>query len=156
MTKDIEIITGISLHNCTEETDFVLEYKKQIESLLPISNMFLFIERNVKPITNYQTLCEFKKLTEKISILFDIDMSERYVEFTNLYKEEIAFLNISLERLLDVAMEHLYTEGLLEYLIDINDKSFMFDLDSKNECEVAKIANLYSDEFKKNALINFS
>ncbi len=149
MIRKIEVITGESLYACKEGVDFVSEYKKQIDILLPISNIFLFIEKHATPIMNYQTLCEFKKLTQNTSTLFDIDMSERYTEFVNLYKEEVNLLNLSLARLIDVATEHLYTEESLKYIVDINDECFIFDLNQNRAGKIADIAKKYAEEFKK-------
>ena len=149
MVRKIEVITGESLYAFKEDVDFVSEYKKQINILLPISNIFLFIEKNATPIINYQTLCEFKKLTQNTSTLFDIDMGERYTEFVNLYKEEVGLLNMSLARLIDVATEHLYTEESLKYIVGIDEDCFKFGLDDNNKIKVADIAKTYSDEFKK-------
>jgi len=149
MIRKIEVITGESLYACKEDVDFVSEYKKQIKILLPISNLFLFIEKNATPIMNYQTLCEFEKLTKNTSTLFDIDMSERYTEFVNLYKEEINLLNLSLARLIDVATEHLYTEESLKYVVDINDECFIFNLNTNDVRKVDEIIEKYTEEFKR-------
>lgn len=149
MTRKIEVVTGESLYACSEDVDFVSEYKKQIEILLPISSMFLFIEKNATPIMNHQTLCQFKKLTQNTSTLFDVDMSERYTEFVNLYEEEVDLINLSLARLIDVATEHLYIEESLKYILDINDECFVFDLNTIKVEKIADIAQKYSDEFKK-------
>jgi hypothetical protein len=147
MPQAMEIITGISLYNCTEDVDFVHEYKKQIEILIPVSNMFLFVEKNASPIMNYRTLCEFKELAQKVALVFDIDMTERYGNFIDSYKEEITFLNFNLSRLTDLAMEHLYTEESLKHIVNISDDCFIFDLESKSK--LADIVNMYSDEFNK-------
>lgn len=149
MTRKIEVVTGESLYACSEDVDFVSEYKKQIEILLPLSSMFLFIEKNATPITNHQTLHEFKRLTQNISTLFDIDMSERYAEFVNLYEEEVYLMNLSLTRLIDVATEHIYSEKSLKYVVDINDECFVFDLATDGSGKIADIAKKYGEEFKK-------
>lgn len=147
--RPIEIITGDSLYNCKENVDFVKEYQKQIETLLPISSIFLFIEKNTTPIINYQTLCEFKKLAQNVSTLFDVDMSDRYIEFANLYVEEVNLLNLSLSRLIDMATEYLYIEESLRYIVDINEDNFMFNFEIDYKGKVVDIAQTYSDEFKK-------
>lgn len=147
MNQTMEIITGTSLYACTENIEFVHEYKKQIEILMPVSNMFLFIDKNASPVMNYRTLCEFKELAQKVTLVFDIDMTERYSNFIDSYKEEITFLNFNLNRLTDLAMEHLYAEESLKYIANISDDCFAFDLESKSK--LADIVNMYSDEFNK-------
>lgn len=147
MTRTTEIITGISLYACKEDADFVKEYKKQIESLLPIANVFLFIKKYAAPTKNYRTLREFKKLAQKVSSMFDIDMTEKYTEFINSYQEEVTFLNLSSSRLADMATGHLYLQESLRYIIDIDEHCFTFDLEE--EGDVVNIVQKYSDEFKK-------
>lgn len=147
MQKKIEILTGTSLYACKENIDFVTEYKKQIEILLPISNVFLFIKKYAAPAKNYRTLCEFKKLAQKVSSMFDADMTEKYTEFINSYQEEVTFLNLSSSRLADMATDHLYTQESLQYIIDIDERCFTFDLEE--EGDAVSIVQKYSEEFKK-------
>jgi len=152
MPRTIEMITGTSLYACVEDIDFVKEYKKQIESLLPIANVFLFIEKHAAPAKNYRTLCEFKNIAQKVSSTFDIDMTEKYSEFINSYREEVALLNFSSNRLVDMATEHLYVQESLQYVIDIDESCFALNLE--NEGDAADIVQKYSDEFKKSDVIN--
>lgn len=147
MPRTTEIITGTSLYSCNEDADFVKEYKKQIESLLPIASMFLFIKKYAAPAKNYRTLCEFKKLAQKVSSMFDIDMTEKYTEFINSYQEEVTFLNLSSGRLADMATDHLYLQESLQYIIDIDEHCFTFDLEE--ESDAVSIVQKYADEFKK-------
>jgi len=125
-----EVITGESLYVCKENIDFVKEYKQQIKILTPVSSTFLFVKKHAVPNKNYKTLCEFKNLAEKVSSVFDIDVTEKYTECVDTYQEEVVLLNYSLSRLLDTATEHLYTKGALQYILDITDSCFVFDLNT--------------------------
>lgn len=147
MPRTVEIITGTSLYACKEEADFVQEYKKQIETLLPIANAFLRIKKYIDPVKNYRTLCEFKKLAQKVSTIFDIDMTERYTEYIDSYLEEMTLLDAILNRLPDIANEHLHVRESLKYIIDIDDCCFTFDLDE--EGDTANIVKAYADELEK-------
>lgn len=147
MPRTIELITGKSLYSCNEDANFVKEYKKQIESLLPIANVFLFIKKYAAPARNYKTLCEFKKLAQKVSSIFDIDMTEKYTEFISSYQEEVTFLNLSSSGLADIATDNLYLREPLQYIIDIDERCFTFDLEEEDN--VANIVQKYSDEFKE-------
>lgn len=149
MKKGVEIVTGDSLYTCKKDIEFIQEYKKQIKILLPIANVFLFIKNNATPIRNHKTLCEFKSLAQKISSVFDIDMTGTYTEFINSYQEELNFLNLSLSRLIDITTEHLYTEESFRYVIDINESCFRFDIEDDREIKVAEICEKYAEEFKK-------
>ena len=147
MPKMIEIITGSSLYDCKEDINFVKEYKQQIEVLLPISTLFIFINKYATPIKNYKTFCEFKDIVQKISAIFDIDMTEKYREIVDLYKKEVTIVNYNLNMLLDKAMEHIYMEKSLQYIFDINESGFTFDLNTNDG--VLDIAEMYSTKFKE-------
>lgn len=147
MPRVIDVVTGKSLYDCEEDILFVKEYKQQIEILMPISDMFLFVKKHAMPVKNYKTLCEFKNLAQKVSSTFDIDMTEHYSSFIDSYQEEVAILHHSLSRLIDMATEHLYTEESLRYILDVADDCFTFDLNADDE--VADIAKKYADELEK-------
>ncbi len=145
--KITEVLTGDSLYVCAEDIDFVKEYKRQIELLAPVASMFLFVKKYATPNMNYRTLCEFKNLAQKVSLVFDIDMTEKYTETVDWYKEEVGLLNHSLNKLVDMAMECLYTEESFYYVLDIPRSDFIFNLDTDDG--VADIFQKYFEEFKK-------
>lgn len=147
MQRQVQIITGISLYNCKENINFVKEYKQQVELLMPISNMFLFVKKHAMPIKNYRTLCEFKELAQKVSSTFDIDMTEHYTSFINSYQDEVLLLNNSLSMLLDTAMECFYIEESFLYALEITEGCFMFDLGVSED--VDDITKKYSEKFKE-------
>ncbi len=148
MPRMIEVVTGDSLYACTENADFVTAYRKQIEILLPASNIFLFIEKYASPLKNNKTLREFKNLAQKVSSVFEIDMTASYAEFINSYQEEVRLLNLSLIRIVGMATESLYIESM-QYIVDIDENCFTFDLAIDDKTVVANIANKYGDEFKE-------
>lgn len=147
MPRTMGVLTGTSLYTCNEDADFVKEYKKQIEILLPIANMFLFIKKYATPAKNYKTLCEFKRLAQKVSSMFDIDMTEKYTEFITSYQQEVMFLNLSSSRFADMVTDHLYLQESLQYIIDIDERCFVFDLEEGGDA--VSIVQKYADEFKK-------
>jgi len=142
----VEIIIGASLYTCTEDIVFVQEYKRQIKLLVPVANIFLFIRDNVTPDVNHKTLCELKALAQKVSSVFGVDMTERYTDFIDTYREEIMFLNMSLGRLTDMAVEYLYVEESLQYVLEISDTCFTFSITDSEK--LAEIVRMYAEEFK--------
>lgn len=147
--KVVEIITGESLYLCRENLQFVHEYKKQVNMILPFSNFFLFIEKYAKPVKNYVTLCQFKKLGSEIADIFNADFTDQYNELLSSYKDEVNFINYDLARLTDMATEYLYKNATedFSYNIHITDGRFWFDLEE--ESEPADIMQKYAEEFKK-------
>lgn len=144
--RKVNIITGESLYLCKEDIHFVNEYKKQIEILIPMSKMFLFVEKYARPAVNNKTLCEFRNLAQNVSSIFDIDMTEKYTEFINSYQEEVALLNYSFDRLLDVSTEHLYKESF-RYNIDFTEECLNFNFNNNGDAD--DIIRKYSEEFEK-------
>ena len=148
-TKVIEILTGESLYMCTENLEFVRQYKKQVEMILPFSNFALFIEKYAKPVENYTTLCQFRALGKKASDVFDANFTEEYDKLVESYEDEINILNHELGKLTDMATEHVYTNSDedFRYGIHITDGRFRYILEENGE--KADIIEKYTEEFKK-------
>lgn len=148
-TKVVEMITGESLYTCGDELEFVRQYKKQIEMILPFTNFALFIEKYAKPVENYNTLCEFRKLGKRASDVFDANFTEEYDKLIESYEDEINLLNHELGKLTDMATEHVYTNADEEfrYGIHITEGRFRFALEENGE--KADIIEKYTEEFKK-------
>lgn len=148
-TRVVDMITGESLYACREDMEFVRQYKKQVELMLPFSNFACFIDKYAKPIRSYRTLVEFKKLGKKVSDIFDVDFTSAYDELLESYTEEVKLLNHEMRKLTDRATEHVYTnaEEEFRYGIHITDGSFGFDLEE--ESEVTDVVERYVEEFRK-------
>lgn len=148
-TKVIEILTGESLYTCSDELEFVRQYKKQVEMILPFTNFALFIEKYAKPVENYNTLCEFRKLGKKASDVFDANFTEEYDKLIESYEDEVNLLNHELGKLTDMATEHVYTstDEEFRYGIHITEGRFRFVLEENSE--KANIIEKYTEEFKK-------
>jgi len=148
-TIAVEMITGESLYACKEDTEFVREYKRQLEMTLPFSNFVCFIEKYARPVQTYNTLCKLRNLGKKASDTFDADFTGEYDEFIEVYKEEMKLLNHELRKLTDMATEYLYASDKEEirYGIQITGGRFGFDLEEGGE--TAEIAKKYAEEFRK-------
>jgi hypothetical protein len=151
-TKVVEMITGESLYMCREDLEFVRQYKKQLELMLPFSNFACFIDKYAKPVRSHHTLCEFRKLGKKVSNIFDVDFTTSYDELIESYTEEVKLLNHEMRKLTDMATEHVYknADEDFRYGIHIVDGRFGFDLEG--ESEVLDVIERYAEEFKKLSL----
>jgi len=149
MPRMLEIVTGKSIYGCKEDVFFVEEYKRQIEMLVPFATLFLFTKKHASPVKNYKSLCVLRDLAQKISDIFDVDMTESYAGLIDSYKDEVKLLNFSLSRLIDVEIERLCLEDSFHYGLDIFDKAFSFNLDANDDDGMAEIANMYMKEFDK-------
>lgn len=144
-----EIITGDSLYACREDLEFVEEYKKQMDMILPFSNFALFIEKYAKPIRNYTTLCQFKKLGIEMADIFDADFTEQYNNLIESFEDEVKLLNYDLSKLTDVATEHLYQNAEEEFRYSIHIMEGKFWIDLEEEAEADDIVEKYAEEFRK-------
>lgn len=151
-TKVVEMITGESLYMCREDLEFVRQYKKQLELMLPFSNFACFVDKYAKPVRSYRTLCEFQKIGKKVSNTFDVDFTSAYDELIASYIEEVKLLNHEMRKLTDMATEHVYKDADedFRYGIHITDGRFGFDLEE--ESEVLDVIERYKEEFKKVSL----
>lgn len=145
--KTLEIVTGKSIYAYKEDIFFVKEYRRQVEILVPFATLFLFTKKHASPVKNYKSLCVLKDLAQKISDIFDVDMTEKYAELIDSFKDEVKLLNLSLGRLIDVEIQLLCLEDSFHYALDIIDNAFSFDLDADDG--MAEIAHMYMKEFEK-------
>lgn len=148
-TRTVETITGESLYACTEDLRLVREYKRQVELLLPFSNLARFIEKHANPVRNHATLREFRKMADRAGCVFDVDFTHDYDDLIDSYKDEVMLLNHEMTKLTDTATEHLFGSGKerFRYEIHILDGKLGFNLE--DDGDTADIAQKYAEEFKK-------
>ena len=143
----INIITGESMYLCIEDITFINNYKEQVNLLLPLSNIFIFIQENSNPMKTDKTLNEFINLSKEFSDIFDIDMSESYTKYCDEYNEQINMINMSFQVLLDNISQRLYEYTSCNYTIEVMNDGFMFNLDKSKS--VDGIVSRYKKELKK-------
>lgn len=148
VTGKIKIITGESLYNCKVDIDFINEYNEQINILLPLAGMYLFIEKYNKPLENLNTLKGFSELSKTFSDLFEVDMSEKYNDFVKSFEQEIKLINHSISMTLDNVSSFLYMRNK-KYLIDIKENNFTFIIKDGSEISADKIIESYKEALQK-------
>lgn len=144
--KELKVITGVSMYRCNKDLDFINQYKEQIDLIIPISNMFLFIQEQASPLKCYRTLDMFIDVAKEFSQLFDIDMTEPYLEYKERFTDQLNLINMSLHVLLDKLPEYLRNHKDWSYLVEIDKNGYIFDIHSGEE--VDDIVNQYMDAFK--------
>jgi hypothetical protein len=150
VTEKIKIITGESLYNCKSDMDFVNEYREQIKTLLPLTSMYLFIEKYNKPLENLKTLKGFSELSKTFSDLFEVYMSEKYSDFVKSFEQEIKLINHTIITTLDNMSSFIYTKSNNKYLIDMKENNFTFIIKDNSEKPADKIIESYKEAIKKN------
>lgn len=148
LIKDGDTITGSSLYNSESTEDFVLEYKEQINSILPYVSIYKFIKENNDPIKCYKTLEGFVELSKKFSEIFEVDASKAFVKFKDNYATQILLLNYKLARIIDSFYENHYKNKKWAQVIEINPNACYFDINE--ECDPIDIINTYSDLMDEN------
>ena len=150
VSEKIQIITGESLYWCEANINFVKEYKEQINFLLPIAGMHLFIKKYNKPLDNLETLKCFYEISKTFSDLFEIDMTEKYNVFLNSLEQEIKLVNHSIVMALDNVSSFIYTKGNKKYPIEIIENNFTFEIKNKIERVPDNIIEIYNETINKN------
>lgn len=149
VSEKIKIITGESLSKCKSDIDFVNEYNDQINLLLPIAGMHLFIKKYNKPLENIETLKCFSELSKTFSDLFEIDMTDKYNDFLNSLEQEIKLVNHSIVIALDNVSGFIYTKGNKKYPIEIIESNFTFDTEENSEKVPDDIIEIYKKEIEQ-------
>ncbi len=149
VSKKIQIITGKSLYTCKAEIDFVDEYKEQVSRFLPLAGLHLFIEKYNKPLGNLETLKCFHELSKTFSDLFEIDMSDKYMDFMSSFEQEIKLINHSIIMALDKVSSFIYTRNNKKYPIYIVESSFTFDTEDRSGIMPDAIIESYKERLGK-------
>ena len=150
ISERIQIITGESLYRSKSDIDFVTEYKEQVNILLPIAGMHLFIKKYNKPLGNFKTLKSFQELSKTFSDLFEIDMSDKYADFLSSFEQEIKLINHSIVMTLDNVSSFIYAKMNKKYPIDIIESNFTFDTEESLEKAPDDIIEIYKKEIENN------
>jgi hypothetical protein len=149
VSEKIQIITGNSLYECEGDIDFVNEYKEQVNILLPLAGICLFIKKYNKPLDNLETLKCFHELSKTFSDLFEVDMSDKYDDFVTSFEQEIKLINHSIIMALDNVSSFLYEKGNRKYPIGIIESNFTFNTKEKSEKVPDDIIEIYKKEIEK-------
>jgi len=152
VTEKIQIITGESLYNNKADIDFINEYKKQINMLLPLAGIYLFIEKYNKPLENFETLKGFSELSRTFSDLFEVDMSEKYINFMKSFEQEIQLINQTVAIVLDNVSSFIYTKDNKNYLIEIIECAFKFNTEDSSNKRPNDIIDMYKEKMEINII----
>ena len=118
VSKYYKSITGESLYYLDEELPFVSDYKKQVEKLLILGCLLIFIKR--RPFLQYYAeLLYFDVFLEKTSKIFEIDLAFYGDNYTNVIKEEINLLNEQLVIITEKVEEGLYMKDDIRHHAEI-------------------------------------
>ncbi len=154
VTEKTQIITGESLYNNKADIDFVTEYKEQINILLPLAGMHLFIEKYNKPLENLKTLKCFYELSETFSNLFEVDISEKYSDFMKSFEQEIKLINHTIVMALDNMSSFLCTRNSKKYTINIIEGNFTLNTKEVLEKAPNSIIKSYQEILEKYKLFD--
>lgn len=144
----ISVITGESLYTSKQNIEFINDFKEQIRYLIPIANIFLFTETYSYPLKRYATMKAFVELTHEFTEIFDIDLSQKYVEYCDEFRMQLVTVNMNLLTVLERFHDLLHETDEYRYYIGIDIHMFTFDIDQ--ECEAEEMITKYKEEIKKN------
>jgi len=128
--ESVEVITGESLARCAHP--FALEYGTQVNKLIPLGCLFLFLKSR-SFMREYANLLDFQDILKKLSILYETDLSWKSEFQVKEFKEMIEQLNYEMayvvEQYLDVARSKTASNYPFEFFV----KGVMFSADIEPE-----------------------
>lgn len=145
----IKIITGYSLYTSNVENYFIAEYKKQIELLIPITYILLFIKKYSNPLENLVTLKSFLELSDLFSEIFEIGIGRRYERNLDSFNHELLVLNQTIGKQLDKVNEMIYAENKTFCLVEINEEKFLFKEENSTFIKPDSIIEDYKKHIRK-------
>jgi hypothetical protein len=149
----IKIITGYSLYTSNVENYFIAEYKKQIELLIPITYILLFIKKYSNPLENLVTLKSFLELSDLFSEIFEIGIGRRYERNLDSFNHELLVLNQTIGKQLDKVNEMIYAENKTFCLVEINEEKFLFKEENSTFIKPDSIIEDYKKHIRKCGIV---
>jgi len=147
---DSLIISGSTLYTSKEDLVCIKEFREQIQALIPIVRLILFIRKYTNPLQHLATVNGFVSLAQDFSKIFDIDLYQKYLEHKDDYETQIAMLNMNILQLLKKFGDCFYDNARWHYQIGIHINSFLFEMNE--ELKTEKVINKYREKMKKNML----
>lgn len=144
-----KVITGQSMYTCLLDENFVIEYKKQIEILIPITYTFLLIKKYCNPLENLVTLKSFLELSDLFSEIFEIDMRNKYEKNLDSFKYELLVLNQTIGKQLEKVNESIHSENKLFSILEINEDEFFFKEENSSLIKPDTIIDDYKKHINK-------
>ena len=119
-TFEIEktFITGESLYNLESELNFVKDFKAQVESIKLLGVLVLFLRKS-RFMDEYAKLLGFDELFERLSKVYEVDLTYRIKEFIASFKQDLERLRMEFIILIDDIQQDEYKADRVYFLTDI-------------------------------------
>lgn len=144
---EISVCMGTSLYFSAQVSKHISDFKEQVHALIPFARIFLFIEKYLSPQKVYTTLNASIDLAQEFSQIFDIDLSQKYIEVRDNYALQLSLMNIDLLTLFNHLTDEIFSSHNWETIIQIDTRGFTFDIQRGDD--VDEIIKAYQEEFKK-------
>lgn len=128
------VITGESLYYGDIHELLFLDFKKQIQSLLPFA-YGLHLIRGKEFVKHYRELLMFEKIFEQCSDIFECDLSFFTKEYIVGVEVRIQMMNDSIVKLLDLYLDVAYMQECIQFFIEENIERDYFDIDNMTPME---------------------
>ena len=145
---NISVITAKSIYTTEIDIPCIHDVKEQITYLVPLANIFLFIQKSAYPVRSYKTMTAFIELSQEFSKIFDIDLSEKYLYYRDEFNTQILMMNINLLKLMEVIFDLIHGHPSWKYIIELDPDVVNFDIN--DDVEPDPIVEKYREEMEKN------
>lgn len=144
-----KIVPGRSMYVSTIKEEFISEYRKQIELLIPLAYTFLFIEKYTNPLKTFTTLQAFLKISNYFSDVFEIDMNSKYQKNLESLEQDLDVLNATCTKQLDKISESLSLQETKFHFLEIKTNQFLFLKENSSTVQPDSIIDDYKKHIKK-------
>jgi len=119
-TFEIEktFITGESLYSLESELNFVKDFKTQVESIKLLGVLVLFLRKS-RFMDEYAKLLGFNELFERLSKIYEVDLTYRIKQFIASFKQDLERLRMEFIILIDDIQQDEYKADRVYFLTDI-------------------------------------
>jgi hypothetical protein len=137
-------ITGNSLYKSQSQYSFVKEYKRQIDLFKRLGSTALFLQER-KIIDGHIMLISFRKLFERLSSIFEIDLTYTLEDAIRESNENIQEINQEMNLIFEKIEDDFFAENETIFTIEILNERLLFDEKMFEPDENLPIVKMYTD-----------
>ena len=126
--RTLTLITGESLYNLTGDFSFAEDYKKQTDDLQGLGGLVLFL-RERSFVNQYSVLLSFVELFERLSKVYEIDLTYKITSWLPNFKDDIEMMNGEIMMLGEKIREASYAKHDIAFLIEVFIEDMLIDIE---------------------------
>ena len=143
VSRERQTILGKGLYRLDGSMGFIEDYKKQAEAMLPVGFLFETIQQS-ELIRYYGVLLAFKDIFQRLSKVYDIDLTYKMRGYVETIRKNIDFLNDMLHVIKEKYVGEAYVFHDCRYFMDVPQACFSLNA-GLIEPDKQRLAIYYND-----------